>query len=297
MFRFLLLIPLFLPALWQSGLSAQSIILRATHYNLSPDGEPLPHFQAQVDVHPTSGYPYTLKQECEGSCVFENLPKGSTLVFSAIKVDDTLFAVSPFDIVLLNKHLQKTELLSHPALLIAADADCNGLLETNDIKIVIDLLNQTTPLDSSYCRPWTLLDASAVLPPDPFQAPLPSTITILNYNGGNREIEFLAIKTSNLLVQFPPPRPKEPASAILSVSVLPNPSRGAVWFKVQLPESGELTLEFYDLGGRLLSIQKRLAQSGDQFVELAEDELPGSGLYFWRVSAGGQQATGKLLRI
>lgn len=191
--------------LFQAGvLAAQSITIRATEYNISPEGTPLARFQAQVTIQPAVGQPYTLEQDCNGACVFENLPKGSTLVFSAKKTDEPKIWVNTGDLIDINKHLLKLDTFEHPALLIAADADCNGAVETFDI---VTLRKMILKIDSNLCRPWVLLNVAVALPPNPLEAPLPESITLKLYDGSARELEFLAIKIGNLDAEFPqPPR-------------------------------------------------------------------------------------------
>jgi hypothetical protein len=298
MFRLILLFPLLLPNLRQSGLWAQSfpdaVTLRATEYNISPDGTPLQYFQAQVEVRPAKGSPYTLTQDCEGACVFENLPKGSTLVFSAKKEDVQKPWVGTFDMVLMSKHINRADTLQHPALLLAADADCNGAVNNMDIVTIRKLVLN---IDTFLCRSWTFIDAAAILPANPFLAPLPTSITITNYNGRSRDLEFTAIKTGNINAEFPAPHAVSPPSGAFTAGPQPNPTRGAVWFGVQLPEPAELFLEIFDTGGRLLFTLQQTVQAGAQQLELPAEALPGQGLYLWRISAGGQVATGKIVRM
>lgn len=293
--RRLLLSLLLLPVFQQPfGLSAQSIILHATHYDLSPDGDPLQHFQAQVEVRPEKGSPYSLVKDCDGTCIFDNLPKGSTLIFSATKADEPKAWVGTGDLILINKHILSLAPFQHPALLIAADADCNGLIENKDIVVLRKLVLK---IDSALCYSWKLIDASAILPADPFQAPLPATITIPKYNSADLDLEFLAIKTGNVDAVFPAPRAAAPVPGEFVAAPQPNPSGGAVWFGVQLPEPAALLFEIFDTGGRLLFFQKMAGQAGAQQVELPAAALPGQGLYIWRVSAGEQMASGKLVRM
>lgn len=280
---------------FQAGmLAAQSVTIRATEYNISPEGTPLAHFQARVEIQPAVGQPYSLEQDCNGACVFENLPKGSTLVFSATKTDEPKIWVHTGDLILVNKHILKLDTFDHPALLIAADADCNGKVETFDI---VMLRKMILKIDSNLCRPWLLLNAAVALPPNPFQEVLPETITLKNYDGSTRELEFLAIKIGNLDVEFPQPRSLTFAAASFVTLPQPNPTRGATWFGVQLPAPAACRLQLFDTGGRLLYEKQHFAQAGTQVFELPAEALTSPGLYFWRMTADGQQASGKLVRL
>lgn len=285
-----------------AGVFAQSapgvITVRATEYNTDPNGLPLANFKARVEIQPATGSSYTIEKDCAGgACVFDNLPKGSTLVFSATKTDEIRNGVSTYDLVLQSKHINKEELLKHPAQFIAADVDCNGLIETKDIVLLRKLI-LPLPLDSTFCRYWTLLDASAILLPNPLQAPLPFEITLRNYAGRDHEINFLAIKNGNLNVEFPAPRASTPLPGELAAAPQPNPTPGPVWFGVYLPEPATLRVEIFDAGGRLVFADRLPGQTGAQQFELPETALPVAGIYFWRITADrGGQASGKIVRM
>lgn len=273
-----------------------AVTVRATEYNTDPGGLPLGNFKARVEVRPTMGSAYTIEQDCSGDCVFERLPKGSTLVFSAAKQDEIKYAVGTYDLVLLNQHILKVSPLNHPALLIAADANCDSVVNAKDIvawrRLVLDLV------DTTICRYWTLLDATAILPSDPLNAPLPFEVTLRNYDGRAREVHFLAIKNGNLNVVFPPPRATAPSPGTLAAAPQPNPTPGPVWFGVYLPEPATVHCEVFDTGGRRVYADYWPGQAGAQQLELPATALPIAGIYFWRITTeNGAQASGKMVRM
>lgn len=275
---------------------AQTVTVRATEYSTAPEGVPLRHFTARVDVHPASGTPYHLEQACDGACTFDNLPQGSTLVFSAWKTDSVHYKVNTNDLVILSKHNNGQQALSHPAQFIAADANCDGSLGGPDVvlwrKIILSI-----PVDTAVCRFWTLLDASAILPSNPLQTPLPATITVTNYDGRPADIHFLAIKNGDLEAAYPPTRAAAPPAGQLAAAPRPNPTRGPLWFGVQLPEPSSLLIELFDAAGRLVYTDRIPGQAGAQQVELPETALPAPGVYGWRITAGnGRWASGKVVR-
>jgi len=273
-----------------------AVTVRATEYTTDSLGRLLSNFKARVEVHPATGGAYTIEKDCVGDCIFEHLPKGSTLVFSAAKQDEIKYGVGTYDLVLLNQHILNVSPLSHPALLIAADANCDSVVNAKDIvalrRLVLDLA------DTTICRYWTLLDAAALLPPDPLNAPLPFEITLRHYDGRDREVHFLAIKTGNLNAWYPAPRATFPASGTLAAAPQPNPTLGPVWFGIYLPEPSTLHLEVFDTGGRRVYADRWPGQAGAQQVELPATALPIAGIYFWRITAEtGAQASGKIIRM
>jgi hypothetical protein len=156
----------------------------------------------------------------------------------------------------------------------------------------------TDPNGLPLGRYWTLLDATAILPSDPLNTPLPFEVTLRNYDGRAREVHFLAIKNGNLNVVFPPPRATAPSPGTLAAAPQPNPTPGPVWFGVYLPEPTTLYLEVFDVGGRRVYADRWPGQAGAQQIELPATALPIAGIYFWRISAEtSAQASGKIVRM
>ncbi len=270
-----------------------TVSIRAREYNGSSEGAPLEHFHAQVAIYPLQGTPYVRDQECDDGCVFDQLPKGSTLVFTATKEDQPRDSVGTFDLVLINQHILKVGVFDHPARWIAADADCNGLIEPMDIVVLRKLILK---IDTSFCHSWTLIDAAALLPPNPLEADLPREITVKNYDGTALDLEFWAIKTGNVNLHIPDQKSGRPAPGAFVAPPQPNPTAGSVWFGVQLPEPATLELEVFDALGRRVYADRVPGQAGAQQLELPAAAFPVSGAYFWRITAAGQQASGTIVR-
>lgn len=294
LFAFLLLFGMPLARLAAQPASG-AVTVRATEYTTDSIGRPLSHFKARVEVRPAMGSAYTIEKDCDGSCVFEHLPKGSTLVFSAEKTDDIRYGVNTYDLVLLNQHILGISPLTHPALLIAADANCDQVANNQDVvalrRLVLELANTT------MCRYWTLVDAAAILPPDPLNAALPFEVMLHHYDGRDHEVAFLAIKNGDLNARYPAPRATAPAPGALAAAPQPNPTTGPVWFGVYLPEPAALSVEVFDTGGRLVYADDWPGQAGAQQFELPATALPVSGIYFWRITAeNGARASGKIVR-
>ncbi len=291
-FKFLLFVALSFDLAAQAG----SVTVRATEYCFDPAGTPLANFHARVEVKPVDGSSYTIEKECAGTCVFDNLPKGSTLIFSATKYDAIKYAVNTNDLVLLSKHHTGVEPLNHPALLIAADANCDSVVNNWDVvawrKVILDIS------DTTICRYWTLLDARAVLPSNPLGSQLPFEITLANYSGDDQEVNFLAIKNGNLNATYPTQTTGTSAPDALAATVHPNPTSGPLGFSVHLPESGMLLLEIFDGGGKCVFTEWLNVLSGTQLIELPPTALPAPGAYVWRLSdESGKQASGKVVRL
>ena len=291
-YRFL---PVFLLGLCPSlALFGQpAITVSAREYNTSPEGTPLKHFDAHVQVQPPTGGAYTLSQTCDSAGLFGPFPLGSTLTISAEKTDEPDVEVHTYDLVLISKHIHHEVLLDHPSRLIAADADCNGVVENRDIVVLRSMILQK---DTTICRSWTLLNAAVSLPEDPLQAPLPREIVVQDYDGQPLQFQFWAIKTGNVDAFFPIQRTPPPAGVFVAAPY-PNPTSGPVHFTVQPDAPATLQLEVFDTGGRLVYQMRQPVQAGAQEFVLPADALPMPGIYFWRAVAGAGRAQGKLVRI
>ena len=92
---------------------------------------------------------------------------------------------------------------------------------------------------------------------------------------------------------------EEPSNSQLSISnsqlsIYPNPSFRNPVIKYELPERASITLELYDISGRLVkTIYSGTQEKGCYEVNIKQDELKG-GIYFIKFEAGNFRATKKL---
>jgi hypothetical protein len=78
----------------------------------------------------------------------------------------------------------------------------------------------------------------------------------------------------------------------------PNPFRKDVTLSFRLPQAGPVTVEIYSADGRRVqTLAKGEMPAGEHSLQWKLEETTPSGVYFYRVLAGSDQATGKLMRI
>ena len=78
----------------------------------------------------------------------------------------------------------------------------------------------------------------------------------------------------------------------------PNPFRNQVSFTFSLPEAGPVSVEVYAADGRHVStVAKGQMAAGPHIVSWALDHDTPSGVYFYKVLAGGHESTGKITRV
>ena len=97
------------------------------------------------------------------------------------------------------------------------------------------------------------------------------------------------------------PEPRTSTTA-MTVSVIPNPTRGRTQFVCRLPKPGAATAEIIDLTGRKVRQLTSAASQGGSvaFTWDGSDErgVPASpGLYYWRVIAGSAMASGRVIVV
>lgn len=78
----------------------------------------------------------------------------------------------------------------------------------------------------------------------------------------------------------------------------PNPFRNEVTLNFNLPVSGPVAVEIFSADGRRVqTLAKGEMEAGPHTLEWKIDRSIPSGVYFYRVMAGADQATGKLMRV
>ncbi|MEL6638932.1 MAG: T9SS type A sorting domain-containing protein [Bacteroidota bacterium] len=77
----------------------------------------------------------------------------------------------------------------------------------------------------------------------------------------------------------------------------PNPFVDQTDLSFYLPEATDVRLGVYDLNGRLLWQRAGHLDEGRHQWTLGAEELPAAGLYLYRLEAGGQVRTAKLMRL
>ena len=90
----------------------------------------------------------------------------------------------------------------------------------------------------------------------------------------------------------------EPAPASFTLlSVFPNPFNPATVFHLSLPQAGFVNLAIYDIAGRTVArVINGWRDAGTHEVMFDGSNLP-SGVYIYRLSAGGSETNGKLLLL
>jgi hypothetical protein len=85
---------------------------------------------------------------------------------------------------------------------------------------------------------------------------------------------------------------------VFVASSRPNPFRRDVTLSFNLPQSGPVTVEIYSADGRRVeTLAKGEMPAGPHSIQWKLNQSTPSGVYFYKVLAGADQATGKLMRV
>ncbi|MBK6929377.1 MAG: hypothetical protein IPH12_00370 [Saprospirales bacterium] len=98
-------------------------------------------------------------------------------------------------------------------------------------------------------------------------------------------------ETRGLELQFT--RPEEAAAHIGAPQ--PNPTAAGATLAVRLAEPAPVQAEVWDAGGRCLWRRESRPDAGVQQIELPAQAFPASGVYWWRVTAGADSRSGRLV--
>lgn len=97
-------------------------------------------------------------------------------------------------------------------------------------------------------------------------------------------------------LQFIQRTEQKPNYEQMAVTVSPNPFRETTVIGFSLPEAQEATLNVFDPAGRLLKTLQGSFGAGYQTFNIEGKDLPGTGIYFYRLQTSRYSTTGKLLR-
>lgn len=75
----------------------------------------------------------------------------------------------------------------------------------------------------------------------------------------------------------------------------PNPFQRGTIIGFELPEAGTATLHIFDLNGRLLKAYESDYAAGYNEIRLERNELPATGVFYYRLQMNGQVATRKMI--
>ncbi|MFN0174773.1 MAG: hypothetical protein ACKVU0_09020 [Saprospiraceae bacterium] len=225
------------------------------------------------------------------------LPTDTEVTITPSKEDNPLNGVWTYDLIIIQKHIDGTDLFDTPYQWVAADANKDNVIDNFDILECRNLiLGIYTQLPNNHS--WRFIDKDYVFPsPDPLSAPIPETITVNTSNIPTTTPEFVGVKICDLtcgnLVGF---YDLELETQHLIGNPEPNPTNDGAMLPLQLLGNERVLLEVMDVSGRLLFRNETPLPAGPALLEIPASAMPQSGVYVWRVRAGEIWKSGKIVR-
>lgn len=134
-----------------------------------------------------------------GNFAFEKVPFGVNYQIILSKTGDASNGVSLADLIQIQKHILRSELLDSPYQMIAADADGSGFISLADI---IKLQRIVLRRDQSFenVDNWQFIPAGFTFdnPGDPFQSERPVFFEIGTFQSDASNINFIGLKTGDV---------------------------------------------------------------------------------------------------
>jgi hypothetical protein len=153
---------------------------------------------ANVEVSTTGAATASVTTDATGTYLLSNLTAGGDLTVTPFRNDDHANGVSTYDVVMIQKHILGTVLLSSPYQRIAADATNDGQITTLDLIHLRGLiLNNYTELPN--CTSWRFVAAgySFVDPGNPWAEAFPEA-TVVTALSGEAAADFIGIKIGDV---------------------------------------------------------------------------------------------------
>ncbi len=101
----------------------------------------------------------------------------------------------------------------------------------------------------------------------------------------------------SIALQFVEQITENTAKEHLIMAPQPNPTREGAQIPVQLANQESVFWQLADLSGKVIWAQEQTFEAGRQLLSIPAQALSQAGVYVWRVSAGAQTSSGKLVRI
>ncbi len=206
--------------------------------------------------------------------------------------------VTTYDLILLSAHINGTQPFSHNEQWVAADTDLNGVIDTFDLINCRSLLlfGDQGDLDSVVYPGFRFYPANFVFPAgNPLALPIPNFV-LLDSVPTNEPIVFTGVKTCDLNCFSSTGTEETGFSSLQIEQPRPNPTTAGVSITLSLQKPMELVVDILDVTGRLIYRTNTNLGAGEQQVEIPASAFPQAGLYLWRLLAGSEISTGKIIR-
>jgi hypothetical protein len=251
----------------------------------------------------------TCKSDLNGKYSFEKLILNDSYQLKADKTEYDFQGININDVIVLLKHITGSSKITDPYKLIAADVNCDGVIDQADFELLYGLILKTRSY-SEFCRHWRIIPKGFKFtdPLNPFLDSFEPLMEFKNMTQSKVNMDYLAVRVGELdgnISGFNSTvtdiRINElfelNKSGFVLENVYPNPAEGPiVHFAITCFQSNLLILSIYDVQGNLLQNNSRSFDKGNHIWEVPMNSLSNSGMFFYSISDGTQNQYGKLIR-
>ncbi len=264
------------------------------------DGKPVTDFQVSI------GAVMEVVTDSAGCKILEFSSLGLSFIdyIEVFKDDDPLSGLDQTDVDLIRKHILGTQPFTSPWAYLAADINRSGSINAFDPSELSKLLDGTYnqfPNNTS----WRFIPEGFVFPdpnnPFPYNPFLGPPVKIKPF--GKYFFRGIKIGDVNCSLNFTGQLEERQgnntqiADGEIFASPYPNPTSGGTTFLLQLTEASEVELTLSDLTGREVFRLYVSGIVGENRAEIPASAFPRTGVYVWRVKAGGAARAGKVVRL
>ncbi len=244
-----------------------------------------------------------------GRFSFDELIKNDDYQLKLDKSELDFQGITINDVIVLLKHITGSSILVDPYKLIAADINCDGVIDQSDFEILYAVILKTRPY-SDVCKHWRFIPKGFNFTNklNPFLDNFEPVVEFKNVAQSKIIMDYTAVRLGELDGIINGFRTVEldtriagllnqNSESFLLQNVYPNPVQGqSINFAINFIQSNILTLSIYDLQGNLLQRNSRSFDKGNQIWELPLIGVPVSGMFYYLLTDGNQNQSGKLIR-
>jgi len=145
------------------------------------------------------GQGHTVKTDSTGYYLFNNLLPGKDYTIKPEKLSNWTNGISPYDFVLISRHILNLEPMDTPEKIIAADPNISNTVSTFDIVQMRKVLLGTLP-EVPNGKSWRFIPSTHVFvnPDNPFVPAFDEEIKIINLESDRTGVNFKAIKSGDI---------------------------------------------------------------------------------------------------
>ena len=140
-----------------------------------------------------------VETDANGLYAFNNLPSGVNLIIGFERGGSVQNGIRVSDLIEIRKHILRTQMLSSPYKILAADANGSGDVKVSDL-IKFSRIILRTDIDFGSVPNWSFIPASYTFsnPANPFLDMLPDIFHINNFDASVLDLNFIGVKLGDV---------------------------------------------------------------------------------------------------